>query len=159
MEAVGRYQAEHGVDYPCGKPDDVHRVFDPEDYQKPVRVLGESDYLGGEVQLSSKACPSYYGRLGTLLSHEEQKKGRCGCPEGQCWYDAQLARRGRVQRALTPEAWNALIAGTAVEPDYHIKGGVPVPMTPEDVEKRLKACDDALELLIGKPKKKPRSLE
>ena len=30
--ALGAYQAEHGIDYPCGKPGDVERVFEPADY-------------------------------------------------------------------------------------------------------------------------------
>ena len=171
MEAVGRYQAEHGVDYPCGKPEDLERVFDPEDYRlqddghqtfqvaiPPLptethivprevletsdgkallkaaiprlpfpRVLGESDYLGGEVQLSNKACPRYhkgadhydsshfFSVVAGVTSRSKVPSRPCRCPAGKCWYDEQLARRGRVQRALTPEAWNALIAGTAVE--------------------------------------------
>jgi hypothetical protein len=64
----------------------------------------EGDALGaidGSVQLSNKACPDYYG--GTRAT-------RCGCPEGRCWYDEQLARRKDLRPALTPEAWMRAIA-------------------------------------------------
>lgn len=33
MEALRAYQVKHGVDYPCGREDDVERVFNPDDYR------------------------------------------------------------------------------------------------------------------------------
>lgn len=58
--------------------------------------------LAGTVQLSNRACPRY----------TDEK--RCGCPEGRCWYDEQLARRAALKPALSPEAWlRSITSGSA----------------------------------------------
>ena len=91
VQAVADYQRLYGVDYPCGKPEDMHRLFDPADYHDDEgAVPGVSLFKQG---------------------HEPQ--------------DAKL--------------------GGSPRPDYHIKGGVPVPLTQEDIKQRLQACDDALD--------------
>ena len=33
----------------------------------------------------------------------------CGCPEGRCWYDEQLARRARVEPAIERTSWLRIV--------------------------------------------------
>lgn len=82
-----------------------------------VRQLGPEDYLAGTVRLSNKGCPRYYSAFPFAWDPDapDAPPKRCGCPKGQCWYDAQHARRAKVQLALTHEAWLALVTGKARE--------------------------------------------
>jgi len=47
-KALGEYQLKFGVDYPCGKPDDVHRVFDPDAYKTINEVSRAYDHRESE---------------------------------------------------------------------------------------------------------------
>ena len=101
------------------------------------RRPSEPGTLAGTVHLSNKACPQYY-------HHEDPAAAPpCQCPKGRCWYDEQLARRGRSLLALTPEEWLRRIELLETDPRLEgerkrFRSGVV----------RLRALIDSLEELV-----------
>lgn len=79
------------------------------------RKLRPDEYIGPTVQLSNKACPNRYTGRGYGKAPPCHQNEPCKCPQGTCWYDAQLARRAEVKLAIEPQAWLAIQRGEAVE--------------------------------------------
>lgn len=132
VEAVGAYQQKHGVDYPCGKPDDTHRIFDPNDYYptpeddvRPVSVPGvpgaDETYRVTTPEERDAALETLDRALAGVGMNDwlagtdpiplpidcDRGDTTVCCPLGRCYYDEQHARRARVEKALTRDAWLA----------------------------------------------------
>lgn len=82
------------------------RIKDAKGNTRPLteRNMGEviEFVIPDSVQLSNKACPHYYSDFSDGKVAPSKK---CGCPDGRCWYNEQLARRSDGEQAIAPEFW------------------------------------------------------